>query len=177
MWTTQPWFMLLLNLLTDNPLVLPQMDSLLFLPHSNAVHPLSRQLQLMACKVSGRSFQQRAISSKATNIILQSWSTGTQKQYAPYIKKWHDFCSKWKDNPYNPPLNTVLVFLVSLHEQGLSYTTINTARSALSAIILPTDNVNIGSHPIVSCFMKGIFKNNPPAPCYRTTWDVHSYLS
>ena len=30
------------------------------------------------------SFQQRAISSKATNIILQSWSTGTQKQYAPY---------------------------------------------------------------------------------------------
>ena len=31
------------------------------------------------------SFQQRAISSKATNIILQSWSTGTKKQYAPYI--------------------------------------------------------------------------------------------
>ena len=25
-WTTQPWFMLLLNLLTDNPLVLPQTD-------------------------------------------------------------------------------------------------------------------------------------------------------
>ena len=42
MWTTQPWFTLILNLLTDNPLVLPQMDSLLFLPHSNAVHPLSR---------------------------------------------------------------------------------------------------------------------------------------
>ena len=42
MWTTQPWFSPLLNLLTDNPLVLPQTDSLLFLPHSNAVHPLSR---------------------------------------------------------------------------------------------------------------------------------------
>ena len=55
-----------------------------------------------------KSFQQRAISSKATNIILQSWSTGTQKQYAPYIKRWHDFCSKWKVNPYNPPLNKVL---------------------------------------------------------------------
>ena len=52
MWTTQSWFTLLLNVLTDNPLVLTQTDSLLFLPHSNAVHPLSRQLQLMACKVS-----------------------------------------------------------------------------------------------------------------------------
>ena len=53
----------------------------------------------------------------------------------------------------------------------------NTARSALSAIILPTDNVNIGSHPIVSRFMKGIFKNNPPMPRYRTTWDVTLVLS
>ena len=127
--------------------------------------------------LAARPFQQRAISSKATNIILQSWSTGTQKQYAPYIKKWHDFCSKWKVNPYNPPLNTVLDFLVSLHEHGLSYTTINTARSALLAIILPTDNVNIGSHPIVSRFMKDIFKNNPPAPRYRTTRDVSPVLS
>ena len=49
MWTTQPWFTLLLNLLTDKPLALPQTDSLLFLPHSNAIHPLSRRLQLMAC--------------------------------------------------------------------------------------------------------------------------------
>ena len=118
-----------------------------------------------------------AISSKATNIILQSWSSGTQKEYSPYIKKWHDFCSKLKVNPYNPPLNTALDFLVSLHEHGLSYTTINTARSALLAIILPTDNVNIGSHPIVSRFMKGIFKNNPPAPRYHTTWDVSPVLS
>ena len=123
------------------------------------------------------SFQQRDISSKATDIILQSWSTGTQKQYAPYIKKWHNFCSKWEVNSCSPPLNTVLDFLVSLHEQGLSYTTIITAISALSAIILPTDNVNIGSHPIVSRFMKGIFKNNPPVPRYHTTWDDNPVLS
>ena len=70
----------------------------------------------------------------------------------------------------------MLDFLVSLHEQGLTYTTINTARSALSAIILPNDNVNIGSHPIASRFVKGIFKNNPPVPRYHTTWDVSPVL-
>ena len=75
------------------------------------------------------------------------------------------------------PLNTVLDFVVSLHEQGSPYTTMNTARSALSAIILPTDNVIIGSPSIISRFMKGIFKNNPAVPRYRTTWDVTPVLS
>ena len=64
MWTTQPWFTLLLNLLTDNPLALPQTDNLLFLPHSNAIHPLSRRLQLMACKVSGSPSSRETFQAK-----------------------------------------------------------------------------------------------------------------
>ena len=47
-----------------------------------------------------QSFEQRGISSKATTIILQSWATGTQKQYQPYIEKWLQFCAKWESNPY-----------------------------------------------------------------------------
>ena len=100
--------------------------------------------------------------------MSQSWLTGTQRQYAPYIKKWHDFCFKREVNSYWSTSEPGLDFLVTLHEQGLSYTTINTARSALSAVILPTD-------PIVSrC------KSNPTVTRYRTTWDVNpvvSYLS
>lgn len=64
MWTTQPWFTLLLHLLIDNPLTLPQTDNLLFLPHSNATHPLSRRLQLMACKVSGSPSNREIFQAK-----------------------------------------------------------------------------------------------------------------
>ena len=64
MWKTQPWFTLLLNLFTDNPLVLPQTDSVLFLSHSDAVHPLSRPLQLMACKVSGSPSSRELFQAK-----------------------------------------------------------------------------------------------------------------
>lgn len=71
----------------------------------------------------------------------------------------------------------MLDFLVQMHEKGLEYTTINTARSALSAIILPQDNINIGNHPVVSIFMRGIFKNKPPRPRYQTTWDVDKVLT
>ena len=64
MWTTQPWFTLLLNLLTNNPLALPQTDNLLFLPHSNAFHPLRRRLLLMACKVSESPSSRETFQSK-----------------------------------------------------------------------------------------------------------------
>lgn len=45
LWTTQPWFTLLLKLLVDHPLLLPQSDNLMLQPHSKAVHPLSKSLQ------------------------------------------------------------------------------------------------------------------------------------
>ena len=59
----------------------------------------------------------------------------------------------------------------------LTYTTINTARSAISAITLSTDRTPIGSHPPVSRFMKGIYKHTPPIPRYQSTWDVQPVLS
>lgn len=124
-----------------------------------------------------QSFQHRGISNDATAIILQSWSAGTQKQYQPYIAKWHRFCAEREINPYNPPLNIVLDFLVHLHNQDLEYTTINTARNAISAIILPQGTTTIGSHPIISRFMKGIYRSKPPRPKYQTTWDVQPVLT
>lgn len=74
-------------------------------------------------------------------------------------------------------MTTVLDFLVRLHEQGLTYTTLNTARSAISALTVSTDRTPVGSHPIVSRFMKGIYKCTPPMPRYQSTWDVQPVLS
>ena len=123
------------------------------------------------------TFEQRGISSQATDIIIQSWTSGTQKQYQPYIKKWLEFCHRRENNPYDPPIVTVLDVLVSLHQKGLGYSTLNTARSAISAIVLPHNDVTIGSNPIISRFMKRIFKINPPTPRYKTTWDPHIVLN
>ena len=86
MWTTQPWFTLLLNLLIVTPLVLSQTNSLLSLPHSNAVHPLSRQLQLMACKVSGSPSSREIFQAK---LPTSSCSHGqlVPKNNMPHISR------------------------------------------------------------------------------------------
>ena len=108
---------------------------------------------------------------------MQSWSANTHKQYQPYVAQWLEFCRGRETNPYDPPIGTVLDFLVTLHDKGLKYSTLNTAKSAISAVILPTNNHTIGTHPLVSRFMRGIYKSNPPTPTYHTTWKVQTVLT
>ena len=47
---------------------------------------------------------------------------------------------------------------MTLHSQGLSYSSINTARSALSSILKLDNCDNFGTHPLVTRFMKGIYE-------------------
>ena len=75
------------------------------------------------------------------------------------------------------PQRTVLDVLVALHEKGLKYSTLNTARSDVSSIGLPTNNHTIGAYPLVSRFMRGMYKRNPTTPRYETTWTVQTVLT
>ena len=74
-------------------------------------------------------------------------------------------------------MTSVLDFLTELHEKGLAYTALNTARSAISVFIIPEKISSIGSHPTVTKFMKGVNKSTPPTPRYKTTWDVQVVLT
>ena len=101
-----------------------------------------------------RNYESEGISRNATNIILASWRRSTQKQYATYISKWILLCDKRKINSVCPTLNQVLEFLNSLFESGLSYSAINSARSALSAYGINFNHVPVGSNAIIIRFMK-----------------------
>ena len=104
------------------------------------------------------AIKQRGISGKAAEIILCSWSESTHKQYEPHIKRWTTFCDQREINPFDPSVTSLLDFLIELHEKRLAYSTLNTARSAISAFTIPKDNSSIGSHPTVTRFMKGVYR-------------------
>ena len=133
--------------------------------------PFAKATSLVGLQSLRQGFLQSNISGKATETILHSWSVGTQRQYQPYLRRWFEFCDEQQASPYSPSVTIVLDFLVRLHEPGFQ------ARSAISALTLSTDRTPIGSHPIVSRFMKGIYKSTPPMPRYQSTWDVQPVLS
>ena len=122
------------------------------------------------------SFSHLQLPEQVTKVLMASWRTSTKKQYHTYINKWLDFCHQRQTNPYKPGLSVALQFLQTLYDNELSYSAINTARSALSTIITIDGPNTFGTHPVVSRYLKGVFLNRKPAPKYTSAWDVNKEL-
>lgn len=122
-------------------------------------------------------FRNLDIPEETSRILMASWRVSTQKQYSTYQDRWFKFCSRKQIDSLHPSVNQVLDFLTSLYNAGLSYSTINTARSSLSALLDHEQRNTIGSHPLISRFLKGIFELRTPSPRYTTIWDVSIVLN
>ena len=121
-------------------------------------------------------FSKYQVSERVSKIIFASWHSGTESQYKPCWGKWHGWCMEWKINPVSCNLNFVLEFSIDLYYQNYQYRTINVHRSTISASHLPIDGSLTGSHPLISRFMKGMFKLRPPQPRLLTTCNVMTVL-
>ena len=69
-----------------------------------------------------------------------------------------------------------LAFLQDLKQKGRGYTSINSARSALSTI-LRHSGLAFGIHPDVKVFMKGVYNLNPPVARYVKIWDTSVFVN
>ena len=114
-------------------------------------------------------------SDRSSELIMKSWRPSTIHQYDCSLKKWDNFCVKNKVIPKEPEVPEVLDFLTEVHDSGVSYSTVGTARSALSAYVSfgaqPKDTV--GENTFVARLMKGVYEEKPPKAKYKKLWDVN----
>ena len=122
------------------------------------------------------SIKNTEISDETINISNASWRDSTKQQYRNYHQKWLQFCSKKQINPFKANINNVLSFLTDLFKSGLGYSSINTARCALSSYFSLDNSVNISSNVLVKRFMKGVYTLRPALPRYNVTWVVNVVL-
>lgn len=119
-----------------------------------------------------RYFTTEKLPIPTQNLILHSWKEGTRKSYRNYIQQWIMFCKFHKIDPHDPSRLYVTSFLRPLLEDGASYSTVNVARCALSAVMDTGTSNTIGASWSVSRVVKGCGNLNPPEPKYDITWDV-----
>ena len=127
-----------------------------------------------------QSLQESEIPPDIAEVIMHSWRDSTHKQYKVYINKWLQFCSEGSHDPLHPSVRAVLSFLHSLFKSGLSYSALNTARSAVSNIDMADsdnpDHTPVGKHFLVCRYLKGVFNKLKPVPKYNNIWSVDTVL-
>ena len=169
-WPSQPWYPLLLQLCIYHPLLFPMSPTLL--TRDNQSHPLPN-LQLADWKLYiGKCYETANIPESTRNILLAAWRKNTTSAYASAWNKWVSWCDPRKINPLSAPIGSILEFLEDQFEDGKAYRTLDVYRSTLSTLSLEIDSRRVGSHPLVSQLLKGVFHLRPPSPRYIFTGDV-----
>lgn len=107
------------------------------------------------------------LPTRSAAILLNSLRDSTKGQYTPYIREYLD---REGELEHATPAHLIR-YLTSLYDRGLSYSTINTARSAVSTVCQILHNKQIGDDILVKRFMRGIFNTRPSLPRYVQTWD------
>ena len=100
----------------------------------NSCSSLSRKTDALHNKI--QHYGGLNVSDTTNSILVASLRESTRKKYNPYQQKWHTYCQENNINPVTPNITNVLDFLSNLYDQGLSYSAINSAKSALLHIIL-----------------------------------------
>jgi hypothetical protein len=156
-WATQLWFFK--NTTSNGSRQLHssehvQSPSTPFRPEQTSFNSVDETNCVSVIRNSLRNFN---IPEKAVDIMLSSWKESTKRQYWIYIKKRLLFCGRKQINPLDPSVNNVLVYLLELYGNRLVYSSIITARSALSALLFLGYTDYLGEHPFTKRLMKGVF--------------------
>uniref|UniRef100_A0A1X7VY44 Core-binding (CB) domain-containing protein n=1 Tax=Amphimedon queenslandica TaxID=400682 RepID=A0A1X7VY44_AMPQE len=120
---------------------------------------------------------EQGLSSQATDLILSSWRTKTNKLYDSLFRQWNRWCTKRDSNPFSGPVCEVANFLPTIYQEGYQYNSVNAYRSAISSVHEKLDGLLVGQHPIITRLVQGVFNVRSPIPRYSNTWDVQRVLN
>ena len=98
------------------------------------------------------------LSSNVVELVTNSWSKGTQKQYSPHINRQFNYCGKHNIHLFDSSVNQGAKFLAEYFHEGVSYSIVNTASSALFSIFPAKDVTPCGKHPLIVRLLRGMFK-------------------
>ncbi|XP_036146143.1 uncharacterized protein LOC118646722 [Monomorium pharaonis] len=138
--------------------------------------PLFEQLMRVPSKVENnfpggreiirQAFLFRGTPATALDITLASITNSTIAQYTKPLRLWWCFCKEKEINCFSPPIPLVLEFL-SKAMSNIGYSSINSYRSAISLVSAE----EVGSHPLVRRFLRGVAALKPQRPRYDFVWD------
>ena len=154
-------------------IILPSISQLKLPSNMKETHPLRRRLEQMGCMVS---YVDLNLSTNLVEIAMNSWSKGTQKQCSLHINRWFNYGRRHNIHSFDSSVKQSAEFLAEYFHEGVSYSMVNTARSALSSIFPAKDGTPFGKHSLIVRLLRGMLKQKPFLPRYTVNTDVAKML-
>jgi len=124
-----------------------------------------------------QAFVREKIPFDCLDTMVSSLSSSSIKQYDTHIRKWWSYCQRQKLELFTNAINMVIAFLQEMLNNGASYGSLNSARSALSLILPRSGGTTVGENPSVKRFLRGAFKLRPTKRKYSMTWNPTPVLN
>lgn len=123
-WPTQPWFSILKKLLASNIIYFEPSSNLLNSGHSRSVYSLHQIFSMTAAIYISEELLRRSVRPSSLDILINSLSSNTRKQYNCYFKEWFLFCHKHNIDCVKVSVSNILYFLTYLYNSDYHVTTI-----------------------------------------------------
>ncbi|XP_016516896.1 uncharacterized protein LOC107833105 [Poecilia formosa] len=127
---------------------------------------------------TGRLEQQlTGYSGPVRHTILSARAFSTRQQYDNRWRLFSRWCSAHNTDPVTCPVPTILEFLQSLLDGGCSPSTLKVYVAAISSCHADVDGCTVGSHKLVSLFLRGARRLHLPTIPGAPVWDLSLVLS
>ena len=124
-----------------------------------------------------KALEKYKVSNSVKDIMMASWVPASKAQYEGAIKKWMSYCNQYDIHPLEATVEEGAEFLAHLFNTSkLKYSSMNTHRSALSALLNLKQGVTFGKHPLVCRLLRGMYKKRASIPRYTVTYDINIVL-
>ncbi len=125
---------------------------------------------------AGSNMPLTGCSDAVRNTILNARAPSTRAQYENRWQLFTKWCSDKGEDPVHCSVPRILDFLQSLLDSGRSPATLRVYVAAISSRHAQVDNGTVGSHRLVSSFLKGAWRLRPPRVLRVPPWDLRLVL-
>ncbi|XP_063980743.1 uncharacterized protein LOC135164392 [Diachasmimorpha longicaudata] len=114
-----------------------------------------------------QAYLNKGMPQESAEFFIKSIEGSTLKQYEGHLDQWWKFLQAMKCDTFKAEIPMIIKFLTKRFYEGSSYSSLNSARSAISLI----SNADISNNKSLSRFFKGVHKARPSRARYSSTWD------
>jgi hypothetical protein len=115
-------------------------------------------------------------SNNVATTMLCSRRASSDKVYLPHIKRWQEFCATQHYDDIRTTVPRILTFLQTLIDAKFSYSSINSAKAAISTCVTLPQGQQLGTDPDIKTFMRRAFNIRPPVTKRTHVWDPETVL-